>query len=282
MKGANDMALEYESSRSRRPLIWNRLTCPAWSVEPGREGPSFDAQPSTMWCGWKARNVMSDCFVLRRPAASEARAQERATRARERERGRTGVAELAERLAQVVHVPQLDDVVGRAPARIVESVSFEPSSKQKRREERRRTSQRWARARGPSSGRARPGAPAASGSARSSGCPTGTPARPSCAHEKTEFSSSSSARGRRERERGDALGRRELSVAASLHVHVLDPGVVHARVAPHHVVALCEAAVVHAQAAVAEPGHDDVARHLVARERRQARVGARREVLQVQ
>lgn len=279
MNGANDIELENESSRSLRPLIWNRLTCPADSVDPGREGPSLDAQPRTMWCGWKARNVMSDCFVLSRPAEREWRrrrsAREPAVVEKEAsECGRTGVAELAERLGQVVHVPQLDDVVGRAPARPREC---QPGL-ERRREARGRDARRkdgrvlvHRHLRQPALVRLQrldrlreANVPQAHLAAQAASCTEPCQPRPS-------------KRGREQA--GDALCRRELAVPPTLHVHVLHPRVVHARVPPHHVVPLRQAAVVHAQAAVAESTDDDVARDLVACERGEARVGARGEVL---
>jgi hypothetical protein len=75
-----------------------------------------------MWCGWKAMWVIEEALAEeRRPAVYGERRGEKGVEESVRERARrverrkhTIVAELGERLAKVVHVPQLDDVEGGA------------------------------------------------------------------------------------------------------------------------------------------------------------------------
>jgi hypothetical protein len=71
----------------------------------------------------------------------------------------------------------------------------------------------------------------------------------------------------------------ELAIPSSLHVHVQQPRVMMSLVAPNHVVARRDPAIVHLEPAVAETGDENVARDLIAGESRQARVGSSWKVL---
>lgn len=62
-------------------------------------------------------------------------------------------------------------------------------------------------------------------------------------------------------------------------MHILHPRRVHSRIPTDHVVPRSEAPVVNPETTVSKSGDDNVASHLVARHRGQARVGSSREIL---
>ena len=77
----------------------------------------------------------------------------------------------------------------------------------------------------------------------------------------------------------DSLSGDELPIPTSLHVRVDDPRFVMPLVASDHVVSRWQSTIVDFDSSVSETSDEDVTGDLIAGQRRQARVGPRREVL---